>query len=540
MATDYKIKKDWSTAMQQFDSSTQTNYGETKKQTPAPPPVRSLSFQAPTWLPRTIMFTACAFIMGNLPLQSSHKTFGFVDYTNTHDNTDVDENVPKQPIVTFTNSSSSPKDTNNQQHDTDKVANVVNTETVEEEEQTRRTLTETLVLPQAPILVLSVTENASPKKFIQSNWTTHIIDDEEITDALFAKLGIKSECDQMTASSNKIKNNFNKLSKNDIIRIEKINGKLTQLITYKRGDRKSFVITKPNKRYRGRFISRVIETRQSRKTLFIKNSLRYDANQEGIPRNLVQQFIKIFDRDLKLASDLRKGDRVTLIFEELFHKGNKIGSSEILAAELIHNKRSHRAIRYVQTDNTIKYLDADGRDLDKAFKRHAVKNYRRISSHFGSRHHPIFKRFKDHHGTDYAAPRGTPITATGNGIITHAARKGGYGKTIEIKHRDGYVTRYAHMNDYAKGMKVGKKVYLGDVIGYVGSTGSSTGDHLHYEFRLHGQPLNPETVQLPKSLSLSEKEQKQFQQSSRNIIRQLDVLHRFAKENVNISVGFGG
>lgn len=512
MANDYKIRKDWSTAMQQFDLPTnETNNGETK--TPKPLS-KSHVFRIPTWLPRTVMFTACALIVGNIPLQSSHKAFE-LDHTNNQ------TALPQQPMIITKNKPSKKG-------------------FLPEKKRKRMTLTEKLTLPQAPILILSVAENSSPKTFIDDNWTTRIITAKETTEKLFAKLGIKSELKTITSSSKKINKILSNLATNDIIRMEKIDGVLTRLITHKRGERKSFVISKRNNSYTGRYISRIIETRQARKTLFIKNSLRYDANQENIPRKLVKQFIKIFDRDLKLASDLRKGDRVTLVFEELFHKGNKIGSSDILAAELIHNKRSHRAIRYVQSDNTVKYLDADGRDLDQAFKRHALKSYKRISSHFGSRHHPIYKRLKDHHGTDYAAPKGTPITATGNGIITHIARKGGYGKTIEIRHRDGYVTRYAHMSNYAKGMKNGMKVYLGDIIGYVGSTGSSTGDHLHYEFRLHGQPLNPETVQLPKSLSLTTTEQKKFRKSTRSLVRQLDVLQRFAREKVDISISFGG
>lgn len=517
MATDYKVKKDWSKAMQQFDLPNNTVFKETAKSTPKSS--RGHAFQIPTWLPRTAMFTACALIMGNIPLQSSHKTFE-LDYTST-----TNSSITQKTNIT---TASIPKN---------QIADLTS---LSVEEHKRTTLTEKLTLPQDPILVLSVAENALPKTFVDDNWSTHTISKEEPIETLCANLDIKTELSLMTAHSDKISQRLNSLSNNDIIRVEKINGVLKQLITYKRGERKSFVINKRNDRYTGRFISRVIENRQARKTLFISNSLRYDANQESISRKLVKQFIKIFDRDLKLASDLRKGDRVTLVFEELFHKGSKIGSSDILAAELIHNKRSHRAIRYVQNDGTIKYLDADGRDLDQAFKRHALKNYRRISSHFGSRHHPVYKRLKDHHGTDYAAPKGTPIMATGNGIITHVARKGGYGKTIEIKHRDGYVTRYAHMSNYAKGMKERNKVYLGDIIGYVGSTGTSTGDHLHYEFRLNGQPLNPETVQLPKSLSLTEAEQRKFRQKARGLVRQLDVLQRFAKEKVDISIGFGG
>ena len=527
MATDYKTKKDWSTAMQQFDTSTENGK--------ALPPSKGHAFQIPTWLPRTLMFSACALIVGNVPLQSSHKTFELDqthNYTVSTPDQQPDINVKPKIKENTKNISSSIAKT---QHN-----NVSYKVPPSNEKHERMTLTEKLILPKTSLLILSAAESTLSKPFIHDNWTTHIITAEETTEKLFIKLNIHTELKTITNSSEKIRKTLSKLAINDIVRVEKIDGVFTQLVTHKHGERKSFVISKRNNSYSGRFLSRIIEIRQARKTLFIKKSLRYDTNKKNIPRKLVEQFIKIFDRDLKLASDLKKGDRVTLVFEELFHKGNKIGSSDILAAELIHNKRSHRAIRYTQSDKTVKYLDAEGRDLNQAFKRRALKSYKRISSHFGSRNHPIYKRVKDHHGTDYAAPRGTPISATGSGVITHIATKGGYGKTIEIKHRDGYLTRYAHMNKYAKDLKEGTKVYLGDTIGYVGSTGNSTGDHLHYEFRLNGKPLNPETVQLPKSLSLTKTEQKKFHKSARSLMRQLDVLQRFAKKKVDISIGFGG
>ena len=518
VATDYKDRKSWNLAMQQFDLPTES-LSTTPNRDVASDSCSSLT-RITAWLPKAGIMAACALIIGNIPLQSNHNTK--VSYSHHF------VNLPSPQVADERTTS------------TEEIAlsTMENHSPIEAANSRRVTLTEPLNLPLSPITVFSVESSASSSdKHNTGNWKTYTVTNNDNAKKIFTKLGIKSELDLLT---DKIKYQLENLSKGDIIRIEKLNGKLNQLISYKPGTKNSFVIQKIKNKYKGRSIPHIVETRQSRTTLFINHSFRYAANQEHISDKLIKQFVKIFNRDLNLTSDLKKGDRVTIVFEEIFHKGNKIASSDILAAELIHNKRIHRAIRYQQKDNTVKYLDPEGRDLSKAFKRRSLAQFKKISSHFGSRRHPISKRIKAHDGTDYAAPKGTPVTATGNGTIIHIAGKGGYGETIIIKHRDGYTTLYGHLSAYAKGMKHGKKVYLGDVIGYVGSTGYSTGPHLHYEFRHNGEPKNPETVHLPNSLSLTQNQQKQFKRSALSLIRQLDVLQRFAKENVDITSGFGG
>ena len=149
-------------------------------------------------------------------------------------------------------------------------------------------------------------------------------------------------------------------------------------------------------------------------------------------------------------------------------------------------------------------------------------------------------RVRPHKGTDFAAPRGTPIIATGDGSVKLIGRKGGYGKTIILRHREGYTTLYSHLSKFKKDLKKGQVVAQGDVIGYVGSTGLATGPNLHYEFRKHNTPANPLTVNLPNSLSLTKKELASFKVDAINMKLQLNVLHRFAKENVDIASTIGG
>ncbi len=372
------------------------------------------------------------------------------------------------------------------------------------------------------------------------NWKTYVVLPKDKLSKILFKLGInKAESDELKKVAN-IEKELNKVAASYILRAEKKEGKLNQLITYKNNAKKSFVISRKDGHFTGQFKKKAIETRQTRTTLFIDHSLRYDANQENIPHKIVQKVTKVFDRDVKLTSDLSKGDRMTLVYEQIFHHGNKIADGEILAAELIHDGRSHRAIRFVQADNKVDYFDSKGFDLSNAFKRHPMNSYKRISSGFGKRRHPIYKRIRMHTGVDYAARKGTPVTVTGNGVVHHVARKGGYGKTVIIKHSGGYSTLYGHLSRYKKGLKHGQKVYLGDTIGYVGSTGASTGNHLHFEVRVNGVPKNPLKIKLPKGLSLSASERIKFKENSRNLVRQLDVLQRFAEEKVDIKSGFGG
>ncbi|MCK5725965.1 MAG: M23 family metallopeptidase [Thiotrichaceae bacterium] len=399
------------------------------------------------------------------------------------------------------------------------------------------TLTKKLII--SSIQTLS-TKSALKPETTDEQWKTYILSKNDQVEKALQKLGIHSADRKVLLNNSAIAAQFNKLSKSTILRAQVKKGKLIELIVHKPTNKKSYVISQSGGNFLGSYQSKIIESHQLRDTLFITNSLRYNANQAKIPRSIINKLIAIFDRDVKLTRDLREGDRLTFVYTEIKHLGTKIMDGRVLAAELMHNKRSHRAISFRQNDGRQAFYDERGYDLSKAFIRRPIKNFRRISSGFGMRHHPIRQRRLMHTGVDFAAKRNTPINVTGNGIIQHIAPKGHYGKTIIVKHANGYTTRYAHMNGYKKGLKVGSKVYLGDIIGYVGSTGSSTGDHLHYEFRINGIPYNSEKVKLPQSLSLSKSERQRFKSSTHNLRRQLDVLQRFAEEKVDIDSAIGG
>ena len=271
--------------------------------------------------------------------------------------------------------------------------------------------------------------------------------------------------------------------------------------------------------------TRKMETRVTNTTGVIHSSLFLAAQKAGLSDNLIMELAGIFGWDVDFALDIRGGDSFTLVYEELFLDGKKQRDGNIIAAEFNNRGKTYRALRYTDTKGISDYFSPDGKSMRKAFIRTPV-DFTRISSRFGKRRHPTLNRMKNHHGVDYAAPRGTPIKAAGDGKLTFVGRKGGYGKTVMIQHGGKYGTLYAHMSRIKPGMRRGKKVRQGQTIGYVGSTGRSTGPHLHYEFRVNGVHRNPLRVRLPDAAPIRAKYKTDFLNKSRGLVALLDVLQR--------------
>ena len=204
----------------------------------------------------------------------------------------------------------------------------------------------------------------------------------------------------------------------------------------------------------------------------------------------------IFAWEFDFTSDLRNGDTFKLIVEELYLENEFKKYGNILAAEFVSDGNVCQAYRF-EHDGISDYYDAEGNPLRRAFLK-APLSFRRISSGFSrSRYHPILKEYKPHHGVDYAAARGTPVSVAGDGTIEFSGYEGGYGNLIIIRHLNGYKTYYGHLSGFSRNMTKGVKVKQGQVIGYVGSTGLATGPHLHYEMRIHGKLINPLRMKIP-------------------------------------------
>ena len=258
----------------------------------------------------------------------------------------------------------------------------------------------------------------------------------------------------------------------------------------------------------------------------IESSLFEAGQRAGLSDNIIMQMAEIFGWDVDFVLDIRAGDRFALIFEEQYKDGERIGEGPILAAEFTNRGRQIRTVRYVDPSGNPDYFSADGRSMRKAFLRTPV-NFARISSRFSfSRRHPILHKMRAHRGVDYAAPRGTAVKASGDGRVVYAGRKGGYGRTIILQHGSAYTTLYAHLNRFAKGVRSGRRVEQGQIVGYVGSTGLATGPHLHYEFRVRGVHRDPLKVKLPEAAPLAEKFMADFRENSKPLLAGLDRLAR--------------
>jgi len=263
-----------------------------------------------------------------------------------------------------------------------------------------------------------------------------------------------------------------------------------------------------------KLVSKKIITKLYKKKILsenvIKNSLYASAIKAKINPDTIIEFARIFGFEIDFQRDIRKNDYFKVVYEKYFDESGKfIRSGSILYAHMTVNGREISLYKFGGDDN-YGYFDINGKSVEKALMKTPI-NGARLSSPFGMRKHPIKGFNKMHTGTDFAAPMGTPIMASGSGTITRAKWCGGGGNCIKIKHNSTYQTIYAHMQSFAKGMKVGKKVRQGQIIGYVGSTGMSTGPHLHYEVIVNGKKVNSQKLKLPSGKVLKNEERKLFE-----------------------------
>ena len=228
----------------------------------------------------------------------------------------------------------------------------------------------------------------------------------------------------------------------------------------------------------------------------VVTSARGALAQARVPVEIREAISEIFNDRFEL-DDLKEGDTVRVLYESHYFRGQEVSTGNIMALEVGKSGRLYQAYYFDHGDNTGAYYDHRGKALSKGEFAKIPVNATRVSAHYGTRYHPILKTYRMHSGIDYAAPTGTPIMAPADGVVSFAGVKGGYGNAIMLNHRKGMETLYGHMSAFVSGVSAGKSVKAGDVIGFVGSTGRSTGPHLHYEVRINGQIVDPSTVALP-------------------------------------------
>ncbi|MDO5638296.1 MAG: peptidoglycan DD-metalloendopeptidase family protein [Neisseria sp.] len=260
------------------------------------------------------------------------------------------------------------------------------------------------------------------------------------------------------------------------------------------GERNLVAIEKVNGKWQASASAVEMETMPSLRSVVVRTSARGAMAQAAIPVEIREALSEIFSNEFSLDS-LQSGDTIRLLYNSMYFRGQEMATGDILAAEIVKNGKTYQAYYFAQEDDQGgSYYDQNGKSLAKGGFSTQPVAFTRISSPYGVRYHPVLRTVKMHTGIDYAAASGTPIKAPADGTITFKGWKGGYGNTVTLQHSNGVETLYAHMSAFAP---ANGSVRAGDIIGYVGSTGRSTGPHLHYEARINGQPVNPATVALP-------------------------------------------
>ena len=281
-------------------------------------------------------------------------------------------------------------------------------------------------------------------------------------------------------------------------------------LTYTTGPLDSLEYTREGDKFSAEQISQEPERIVTYKRGAIDHSLFVASQRAGLSDNLTMRLAQIFQWDVDFVLDIRPGDEFHILYEELYLDGEHIGEGSILAADFVNQGDSYRAIAFETGNGKLDFYAPDGASMRKAFLRAPVE-FSRISSNFNLRRvHPLFKTVRPHRGIDYAAPKGTPILAAGDGKVTHATRTKANGNYVVIQHGEQFVTKYLHLSKFARGVKRGARVEQGQVIGYVGATGWATAPHLHYEFLVNGVHKNPRTVSLPEADPIDDQEMDRF------------------------------
>lgn len=340
---------------------------------------------------------------------------------------------------------------------------------------------------------------------------------------LMAKAGVANAVAREVLATTKESHQLASLHAGQVLEVQLTAQGVLRQLRVKRDALETFVLEKTASGYQVKVDKSKPESGSGYAFGVIESSLVSAAKEAGLSYALTMDLANIFAYDIDFALDIQKGDTFEVLFEERSERGSKsFGARKILAARFVNQGKAYTAIRYKTKGGTEEFYTAQGDSLRKAFIRTPV-DFARISSGFSmGRRHPILNKIRAHKGVDYAAPPGTPIKSAGNGTVLQAGRNGGYGNTVIVQHGKRYRTLYAHMQGFAKGVRAGSPIKQGQIIGYIGTTGLSTGPHLHYEFQVDGQHVDPLSQTTPMSNPIAGGEKSRFQQFSRTVLAQMD------------------
>ncbi len=378
---------------------------------------------------------------------------------------------------------------------------------------------------EQPAQQVGVTDSAIPAApdKPELEWQTFAIKSGDTLSSLFKKAGFNDGIMLSVIHGDGEAGELQRLYAGETIRFATTGDGALASVELQRNLLETLKVSREGQSFTGEMEVRKPEARPAFASGTIDGSLYLAARKAGLTDQLTMELAGIFGWEIDFVYDVRKGDQFEVVYEELYLDGEKFGAGRILSARFVNRGEENVALLYTDSNGDSDYYNPNGKSMRKAFLRTPINA--RVSSPFNlQRRHPVLDVVRPHEGTDYGAPPGTPIKAAGAGRVQFAGWKGGYGRTVILKHGDNITTLYAHMSRLGKGMKNGTRVKQGETIGYVGSSGMVTGPHLHYEFRLNGAPRNSRTVKLPDAKPISSSEMARFKQVTEQRIAQFGVF----------------
>ncbi len=322
-----------------------------------------------------------------------------------------------------------------------------------------------------------------------------IVGRNDTLDAIFRRMALDKADLAAIRQLPGIRQSLDFLRPGDAIKVTHSDGEIEEL-SRQVSETQTLKVVRKEDGFSARMIDDPVETRIRTATATIDSSLFQAAADADMSDVVALKIANIFAWDIDFVLDIRDGDRFTAVYEQIYQHGKYLRDGEVLAAEFINHGKVYRAVRFVTDSGSASYFSPEGLPMRKAFLRAPVE-FTRVSSVFNPhRLHPILNLIRGHMGTDYAAPIGTPVHAAGEGRVSFAGRRGGYGNALVLAHSNGVSTLYGHMSRFARNVHVGTHVQQGEIIGYVGMTGLATGPHLHYEYLVNGVHKDPQKVPL--------------------------------------------
>lgn len=373
------------------------------------------------------------------------------------------------------------------------------------------------------IVIEEPAPEAEEPSYLELDWKEQRVASGDNLSTLFQRAKL-SPLDVYKVSSSKSGRALRNLYPGETFRFGVNNDGILAELQYIKSPLESHIFTYKNGSYIAEKQLRQPEVLVSYREGVIKDSLYMAGKEANLPDKLIMELANIFGWDIDFVFDIRRGDSFSLTYEDRYLEGEKLGTGNIIAASFTNRGKTYQAVRYTNSKGRSNYYTPEGRSMRKAFLRTPLDIFR-ISSGFNLRRkHPIHKKIKAHRGVDYAAPRGTPVYAAGDGKVIATGYSKPNGNYVFVQHGQTYTTKYLHLN--RKKVRKGQIVRQRQLIGTVGSTGYATGPHLHYEFLVNGVHRNPRTVKLPQSQPIAKAEKAAFLKATKSSLAQLAEYQR--------------